>query len=122
VASTCAAIGILLVTIWQSRAQIDASYGSLADSVLTNHGTKILFSGASDLATLNYASDLVGTEEILESTRQHDSNGRTVAHTGIARLPLLPPDLLRRTKPGDALLIHGTLRPAHLKARPYSLP
>src|SRR5205085_948219 len=95
VASTCAAIGILLVTIWQSRAQIDAAYGSLADSVLTNHGTKIIFSGASDLATLRYASELLGTEEVPETTRQTDSNGRVVTASGVARLPLLPPDLLR---------------------------
>ena len=119
VASTCAAIGILLVTIWQSRSQIDAAYGSLADSVLTNHGTKIIFSGASDLATLGYASELLGTEEVAETTRQTDSNGRSVTSSGVARLPLLPPDLLRRTKPGEALLIHGTLQPAHLRARPY---
>ena len=35
VASTCAGIGLLLVTIWQSKAQIDAAYGRLADSVIT---------------------------------------------------------------------------------------
>ena len=45
VASTCSGLGMLLVTIWQSKAQIDAAYGILADSVLTNHGTKIFFSG-----------------------------------------------------------------------------
>lgn len=38
VVSTCAGIRLLLVTIWQSKAQIDATYGALADSVLTNHG------------------------------------------------------------------------------------
>jgi type IV secretion system protein VirD4 len=27
VAATCAGIGILLVTIWQSKAQLDAAYG-----------------------------------------------------------------------------------------------
>jgi type IV secretion system protein VirD4 len=119
VASTCAGIGILLVTIWQSRSQIDAAYGRLADSVLTNHGTKVIFSGASDLATLRYASELLGNEEVPETTRQTDSNGRTNIASGIARLPLLPPELLRRLTPGEALLIHGTLNPAHLRARPY---
>src|SRR5205814_2112822 len=75
--------------------------------------------GAFDLATLRYASELLGTEEVPETTRQTDSNGRVVTASGVARLPLLPPDLLRRTKPGEALLIHGTLHPAHLRARPY---
>ena len=65
VASTCAGIGLLLVTIWQSKAQIDAAYGRLADSVITNHGTKIIFSGVSDPATLDYAGRLLGDEDIL---------------------------------------------------------
>jgi type IV secretory pathway TraG/TraD family ATPase VirD4 len=47
VASTCSGIGIQLVTIWQSKGQIDDVYGTKADSVLTNHGTK----GFSVLAT-----------------------------------------------------------------------
>lgn len=32
---------------------------------------------------------------------------------------LVPPDTLRQVAPGDALLIHQTLRPAHLEARPW---
>ncbi|MEO6120771.1 MAG: TraM recognition domain-containing protein [Acidimicrobiales bacterium] len=48
VASTCSGLGMLLVTIWQSKAQIEAADGTLADAVLTNHGTKIFFAGVSD--------------------------------------------------------------------------
>ena len=64
VAATCAGIGILLVTIWQSKAQLDAAYGRLADSVLTNHLTKVVFSGCSDPATLDYVSRLLGDEDV----------------------------------------------------------
>ena len=64
VAATCAGIGILLVTIWQSKAQLDAAYGRLSDSVLTNHLTKVVFSGCSDPATLDYVSRLLGDEEV----------------------------------------------------------
>jgi type IV secretion system protein VirD4 len=32
---------------------------------------------------------------------------------------LVPAHVLRQVKPGEALLIHGTLPPAHLHARPY---
>jgi type IV secretion system protein VirD4 len=32
---------------------------------------------------------------------------------------LVPGHVLRQVRPGEALLIHGTLPPAHLHARPY---
>ncbi len=120
VASTCASIGILLVTVWQSVAQIHAAYGSLADSVLTNHGTKIIFSGVSDGATLDYAARLLGGEEVpqQELSREVSGSGRNVRES-TSRRELVPIDVLRMVAPFQALLLHGSLRPAHLHARPY---
>ncbi|MGH9014408.1 MAG: type IV secretory system conjugative DNA transfer family protein [Acidimicrobiia bacterium] len=120
VASTCAGIGLLLVTIWQSKAQIDAAYGRLADSVLTNHGTKIVFSGVSDPATLEYAAKLLGDEEILRRSTSLDlTGGRRTLSEGLYTTRLVPAHVLRQVRPGEALLLHGTLPPAHLHARPY---
>ena len=120
VASTCASIGMLLVTVWQSVAQINAAYGRLADSVLTNHGTKIIFSGVSDAATLDYASRLLGHEEVLQhGLSSDDGAGRRTVSDSTARRELVPVDVLRMVAPFQALLLHGTLRPAHLHARPY---
>ncbi|MPZ28466.1 MAG: TraM recognition domain-containing protein [Micromonosporaceae bacterium] len=124
VASTCAGIGLLLVTIWQSKAQIDHAYRTLADSVVTNHGTKIIFAGVSDRSTLDYAAALIGDEELQQrsvTADAHPLNGhgpRSISHTATTA-KLLPADLLRRIAPGQGLLIHGTLPPAHLHARPY---
>jgi len=120
VASTCAGIGLLLVTIWQSKSQIDAAYGRLADSVITNHGTKILFAGVSDLATLDFATRLAGDEEIARRGQTVDVAGghRTITES-TATTRLVPTHLLRQVRPGEALLVHGTLPPAHLRARPY---
>jgi type IV secretion system protein VirD4 len=120
VASTCAGIGLLLVTIWQSKAQIDAAYGRLADSVITNHGTKIIFSGVSDPATLDYAARLLGDEEILRRSTSLDLAGaRRSVSDSVHSTRLVPAHVLRQVRPGEALLIHGTLPPAHLHARPY---
>ena len=120
VASTCAGIGLLLVTIWQSKAQLDAAYGDLADSVLTNHGTKIIFSGASDLPTLEYAARLVGDEEIVRrGTTLDQRDGHRTLNLSRQTVPLLPGHVLRQTRPGNALLVHAALPPAHLKTRPY---
>ena len=120
VASTCSGLGILLVTIWQSKAQIEAAYGTLADAVLTNHGTKVFFSGVSDLSTMEYASRLVGDEEVRQNAVSTDAarGGRSV-NESTTRVRLLPADILRQAPPGDALLVHGTLPPAHLHSRPY---
>jgi type IV secretion system protein VirD4 len=120
VASTCAGIGLLLVTIWQSKAQIDAAYGRLADSVITNHGTKIIFSGVSDPATLEYAARLLGDEEILRRSTTLDlDSGRRSISEAVHSTRLIPAHVLRQVRPGQALLVHGTLPPAHLHARPY---
>ncbi|HSH62372.1 MAG TPA: hypothetical protein VK988_22525 [Acidimicrobiales bacterium] len=37
----------------------------------------------------------------------------------ILREPLVPPHMARQMPPGDALLIHGTLPPAHLRTVPW---
>jgi type IV secretion system protein VirD4 len=121
IASTCAGIGLLLVTIWQSKAQIDAAYGALADSVLANHGTKILFSGISDPSTLDYAAGLLGDEDVLRRQVSMDLNdgGRRSVSESAQPVRLVPAHMLRQVRPGEALLIHGTLPPAHLHSRPY---
>ncbi len=119
VAATCAGIGILLVTIWQSKAQLDAAYGRLSDSVLTNHLTKVVFSGASDAATLDYVSRLLGDEDVSHRSVSYDVGGgtRRSVSESTHREALTPFHLLRQVRPGEAVLIHGTLPPAHLKAR-----
>jgi len=120
VASTCAGIGLHLITIWQSKAQLDAAYGTLADSVLTNHATKLIFAGVSDLPTLEYVARLVGDEDIPRAATSLD---RRDGHRSITisehQTPLLPAHVLRQARPGHALLIHGTLPPADLASRPY---
>lgn len=120
VAATCAGIGVLLVTIWQSKAQLDAAYGRLSDSVLTNHLTKIIFSGCSDPATLDYVSRLLGEEEVSRRSQSYDiagGSGRRSISESVQREALTPFHLLRQVRPGDAVLIHGTLPPAHLRAQ-----
>lgn len=120
VASTCAGIGLLLVTVWQSKAQLDAAYGALADSVLTNHGTKLFFAGISDLPTLEYVSRLVGDEDITRTSATTDRHrGGASVTFSTQPTPMLPAHVLRQSRLGHALLVHGTLPPADLVSRPY---
>jgi type IV secretion system protein VirD4 len=122
VASTCSGIGVLLVTVWQSKAQIDALYQKQADPLLTNHGSKIFFAGASDQATLDYVSWLCGEEQVTtHSINQADpsSSGRRSVGEATTQRRLVPTSVLRSAIPGDGLLVHGTLPPAHIRSRRY---
>ena len=120
VASTCAGIGVQLVTVWQSLAQMKSIYQAQTDALLTNHGSKIFFSGLSDDTTLRYVSELGGEEEVTQHSATADThwagNRRSLA-ASTTRTKLLPADLLRQVPPGSALLLHGTLPPAHLVGR-----
>lgn len=122
-ASTLTGTGTQLVTVWQSRAQLDEIYGRHADTVLTNHRTKLIFpSGLSDGSTAEYISHLVGDEHV----RGEIEEQRLFATSGARRSPydripasqtrFLPPHVLRTARPGDALVIHGHLPPAWIRA------
>lgn len=119
-ASTLAGIGVLLVTIWQSLAQIEVAYGKAADTILTNHLTKVFYAGLSDPSSLQYVDRVLGEAEV--DTRSHSAaermNGGSDQFSTI-RVPLAPAHVLRQMRPGDALLVHGTLPPAHVRTRPF---
>jgi type IV secretion system protein VirD4 len=113
-ASTAAGHGIQLVTIWQDLAQVTARYGPKAATVVNNHRAKVFLSGISDPSTLDHASHLIGDEELhLPATTSGGEGGPTTTRSPTARR-LAPPDALRRTAPGQGVLIYGGLPPARL--------
>jgi type IV secretion system protein VirD4 len=117
-ASTCAGVGMQLMVIFQSKAQIDAAYGVRADTVLSNCITKVFFAGISDAATLQYAASLLGAEHVVTRQTTVDvSMGRQSVSESATRTELMPMSLLRQVRDGEALLIHNTLPPAHLIGR-----
>jgi type IV secretion system protein VirD4 len=120
-ASTLAGLGVSLVTIWQSLAQIQAAYDRQADTILTNHLTKVFYAGLSDTASLRYVQEVLGEAEIDSSSRSGAERlgGSGSEQWSTTRVPLAPPHTLRQMRPGDALLVHGTLPPAHVRTRPF---
>jgi type IV secretion system protein VirD4 len=119
-AATITGAGIQLVTVWQSKAQLDQAYGKDADNVLTNHRTKLIFpSGLSDLSTIGYISALVGDEHVRSDLDERTGASGDVRppHRGPSTaVPFLSPSTLRRVRVGDALLVHGALPPAWMRA------
>jgi len=118
VSSTCSGIGVLLVTVWQDISQIKTAYRDLAGSVLNNHGTKIFFTGQSDLETQQYVTAQAGGEEVENRslTTGKGPGGQSLQLSG-REVMLVPGHVQRTMEPGNAVLIHGTLPAAHLTWR-----
>jgi len=118
-AATCASHGIQIVTVWQDLAQVRGRYGARAPTVLNNHRAKLFLPGIADPDTLDYASRLIGDEEVAQPSVTRDPTGRrsTTSTTGLRRL--LPPEELRCLPRGRAVLVYGTLPPARLRLRPW---
>jgi type IV secretion system protein VirD4 len=114
--STIAGLGGMLVTGWQSKAQISDRYGTLADAVLSGHRSKVFFSGIDDPSTGEYVSKLAGTTQIPQRSWNADVQGH---NSSVSEQPqredLLPSHLVRQMAPQRAVLIHGTLPPVHLE-------
>lgn len=107
-AATLSGLGVQLVTVWQSIAQIEAVYGEQAGAILTNHPTKLFYPGMSDLRGLETASNLIGREHL--PGRLGASHVRP-EYASPAQVDFAPAAAIRRLRPGNALLIHATLPP-----------
>ena len=119
--TTCASVGITLMTFWQSLAQISYRYGEQTNTLITNHTTKIFFGGISDSMSGEAAGKLAGSQEVVtqSATQDRTMTGRHSTTENTAAVPLVSADLVRQIKPFEALCIHGTLQPIHLKARKW---
>jgi len=95
---------VLFVTIWQSLAQIEASYGRDADTILTNHLTKVFYAGLSDPASLRYIAQVLGDAEVeTRSPSLPEALGRASTQLSTTRTALAPAHALRQMQPGDGL-------------------
>lgn len=121
VASTCAGLGIQLVTVCQDLGQLSSRYGSeRSRTIVNNHRAKLLLSGICDLPTLDLVSGLAGEEAVREESYTVDQNdGRRTRSSAVAFRRLLPSDRLRRIPPGGGILIYGHLAPVQLRLRPW---
>ncbi|MFZ6003047.1 MAG: type IV secretory system conjugative DNA transfer family protein [Actinomycetota bacterium] len=114
--STIAGLGGMFVTGWQSKAQITHRYGTLADAVLGGHRSKVIFNGTDDPSTLDYVSRVAGTEHVAQRGWSADtSGGRKTVSEHPQREDLLPAHVIRQMRRQEAVLLHGTLPPIHLR-------
>jgi type IV secretion system protein VirD4 len=119
VASTAAAMGLQLVTVFQDVAQIKGRYGDAAGTVVNNHRAKLFLPGISDLDTLDLTSRLVGEHETERDSVTRDISGRRSNTTASHWRRLLPPELVRQVKDGEGVLLYGNLPSIRVRLRPW---
>lgn len=118
-ASTAASHGIQLVSIFQDLAQVMTRYGERGLTVVNNHRGKVILSGVSDTQTLEYASRLLGDEEVMQSSVTRGAHGSRSTTESTALRTLAPAHVLRAIRPGEGILVYGHLPPARLALRPW---
>jgi type IV secretion system protein VirD4 len=118
-ASTAASHGIQLVSIFQDLSQVYSRYGDGTQTVVNNHRGKIILSGISDTRTLEYASQLLGDEEVLHSSLTRGSGGARSTTESTSMRSMAPASVLRSIRPGEGVLVYGHLPPARLTLRPW---
>jgi len=119
-ASTLAGLGVQIVTVWQSVAQIKAAYREQAGTIVANHRSKAFFSGISDPDTFDLAVRLVGDEQVVSRQLSGDlgvGQARRSLQESTVSTAAVSGHVLRQQPSGTALLIHGTVPPAHLRVR-----
>ncbi|MGH9096069.1 MAG: type IV secretory system conjugative DNA transfer family protein, partial [Acidimicrobiales bacterium] len=119
VAATAAGHGVQLVSIWHDLAQITARYGARSATVVNNHRAKVFLSGISDPSTLDYASHLIGDEEVLLPAFTSGGPGGPTTTRSPSSRRLAPPQALRRIPAGEGVLVYGGLPPARLRLRTF---
>lgn len=119
IASTAAASGLQVVTVFQDLAQVRRRFGESAGTVVNNHRAKLLLPGVSDLDTLDLASRLVGEEETERASTTADGSGRRSRTTAAHWRRLLPAELARQLRDGEGVLLYGNLPPARIRLRPW---
>ena len=119
IASTARGVSIQLVTVWQDFAQIQARYGTLAQTVINNHRAKVVLAGVSDTPTLDYISRLIGDQQTTEESHTQNADGKKSTTQSTRHRPLAPTANLRRADTGTGVLIYGNFHPAKLTLRPW---
>ena len=118
-ASTAASHGIQLVSVFQDLAQISNRYAERAQTVVNNHRAKIVLSGISDTQTLEYASRLLGDEEVMQSSVTRGAQGSRSTTESVAMRSIAPANVLRSIRPGEGVLVYGHLPAARIRLRPW---
>ncbi|MGQ0618286.1 MAG: type IV secretory system conjugative DNA transfer family protein [Acidimicrobiia bacterium] len=119
VASTSAAMGLQLVTVFQDLAQVRSRYGEASGTVMNNHRATLFLPGIKDVDTLELASRLIGEREVDRESVTVGVDGRRSRTSAGHWRRLLPGDQARTMPAGHGVLVYDNLPPIRLRLRPW---
>ena len=112
-ASQGAGRGVMLFSIIQDMSQLRARYGTdRANTILNNHGCKVILPGISDPETADVLGRLIGRAEYTEQQVSLASDGRVSRSFSTRHDAMATPDALRQLHAGSAIVIHRDSPPA----------
>jgi type IV secretion system protein VirD4 len=120
-ASQGAGRGIVLMSIVQDFSQLRARYGAdRSNSILNNHGCKMVLSGISDPETTDVIAKLVGRAEYTDVQVSHN-DGRSSRSYSLRQDQMATPDALRQLQEGTAIVLYRGKPPTIVRLRPWYL-
>jgi type IV secretion system protein VirD4 len=112
-ASQGAGRGVMLMSIVQDMSQLRARYGTdRANTILNNHGCKVILPGISDPETADVLGRLIGRTEYTEQQVSLAADGRVSRSFSTRQDAMATPDALRQLHAGSAIVIHRESPPA----------
>ena len=115
-ASQGAGRGVMLLSIVQDLSQLRARYGhEKANTILNNHGCKLILPGNSDPETAEILGKLVGRSDFTEQQMSVGGDGRVSRSYSIRHDAMATPDALRQLSAGSAIVIHRDSPPAFVQ-------
>jgi|HubBroStandDraft_6_1064221.scaffolds.fasta_scaffold00093_18 type IV secretion system protein VirD4 len=112
-ASQGAGRGVMLMSIIQDLSQLRARYGvERSNTILNNHGSKLILPGISDPETADVLARLVGRTEFTEQQMSVAPDGRVSRSYSVRHDAMATPDALRQMRTASAILIHRDSPPA----------
>ncbi len=114
-ASQGAGRGVMLMSVVQDLSQLRARYGpDRANTVLNNHGCKVILPGITDPETADVLGKLVGRAEYTERQVSLGADGRVTRSYSTRQDAMATPDALRQLRAGSGIVIHRDSPPAHV--------
>lgn len=120
-ASQGAGRGVILMSIVQDMSQLRTRYGNdKANSILNNHGAKIVLPGISDPETTEMVAKMVGKSEYTD-VQVSNNDGKTNRSYSLRQDQMATPDALRQLQDGTAIVLYRGRPPTIVRLRPWFL-
>ena len=118
-ASQGAGRGVILMSIVQDISQLRARYGAdRTNSILNNHGCKMVLPGIGDPETADVVGRLIGRAEYTDVQLSHN-DGRTSRSYSVRHDQMASPDALRQLAAGTGVVLHRGRPPTVVRLRPW---